>query len=133
MTRGPTNPELGSLTGFAAELYIQVKQGGSLDVGPTCFGTVQRYVKLCSGATETPFWNRPLKQRLARLFPRSLYKLGYIFSPATFTLGFTAFISLIHSTSEVSCGCIYKEHKELLSVPLNSPKIPLVPWQRWTQ
>lgn len=62
MTRGPTKPELGSLIGFTAELYIQVRQGGSLDMGPTCFGTVQRYVKLCSGATETPFWDRPLKQ-----------------------------------------------------------------------
>lgn len=64
MSRGPTKPELESLTGLAAELYIQVRQGGSLDVGPTCPGTVQRYVKLCSGATETPLWDRPLKQGL---------------------------------------------------------------------
>lgn len=64
ISRGPTKPELESLTGFAAELYIQVRQGGSLDVGPTCLGTVQRYVKLCSGATETPFWDTPLKQGL---------------------------------------------------------------------
>lgn len=64
MSRGPTKPELESLTGFAAELYIQVRQGGSLGVGPTWLGTVQRYVKLCSGATETPLWDRPLKQGL---------------------------------------------------------------------
>lgn len=34
MTRGPTKPELVSLMGSTAELYIQVRQGGSLDVGP---------------------------------------------------------------------------------------------------
>lgn len=75
MTRGPTKPELESLTGSTAELYIQVRQGGSLDVGPTCFGTVHLYVKFCRGATEIPCWDRPLKQRLEWLFSRSLYKL----------------------------------------------------------
>lgn len=102
MTRGPTKPELGSLMGFTAELYIQVRQGGSLDMGPTRFGTVQRYVKLCSGATETPFWDRPLKQRLAWLFPRSLYKLGYIFSPADIHTGlYFIHVAKIPGISEV--------------------------------
>lgn len=68
MSRGPTKPELESLIGLAAELYIQVRQGGSLGVGPTCLGTVQRYVKFCSGATETPFWDSPLKQGFTGLF-----------------------------------------------------------------
>lgn len=101
MTRGPTKPELGSLTGFTAELYIQVRQGGSLGVGPTCFGTVQRYVKLCSGATETPFWDRPVKQRLAWLLPRSLHKHGYLFSLAKSILDFTSFTALKYPAAEV--------------------------------
>lgn len=119
--RGPTKPELGSLMGFTAELYIQVRHGGSLAVGPTCFGTVQRYVKLCSGATETPFSNRPLKQRLAWLFPRSLYKLGSIFSPATFKLGFTSFMSLKYPASLKNDMGVFKAHRDLLSVPRKFP------------
>lgn len=61
MTRGPTKPELVSLMGSTAELYIQLRQGGSLDVGPTCFGIVQAYVKLCRGGTDTPFRDTPSK------------------------------------------------------------------------
>lgn len=64
ITRGPTKPELVSWMGFIAEEYIQVRQGGSLAVGPTCCGTVQRYVKLWRGSTEAPFHDRPLKHKM---------------------------------------------------------------------
>lgn len=117
MTRGPTKPELESLTGFAAELYIQVRQGGSLDAGPTCFGTVQRYVKLCSGATETPFWDTPLRQTLAWLFPRAPYKHGHVFSLATSILGFTSFMPPKYPASLRCYVGTFKAHRELLSVP----------------